>query len=732
MRKKSSAKTQPAPKVSNIREGRNDRLCIAAIGIFVLARLLCALLPHASLRIWGLDVAGYLLPGLDAYLALLLPMLLFVKSVRTKAAKVLASLFSSGSIVSSAYILVPALTGLIILSAENAPVLFPFLGDGAYYQTEIFRLISDPNYSSSLIKATSFLTGIVLEWITRLIMPESAVTPYLISGYASCAIVVGGIFMIIPREKPALRFLALGFLISSGAVLFFFGYTELYTFQYSFAFLFVIALMHRMDGEGLTILPGIFLLVSILFGASSLLFLPAYLYFLATRTSWLKEKPGLAIFWLFIVLQIAAVIALYLFIGDELHQHYLTPVLGMDLSGPSYGFEGSYTYGILSMERLLDMLNVILLNASVFAALLPVLLYMAYKKKFFGASAQVFVMMAFSGLLALTTAMSSFGLTRDWDFASIPVLAIVSLSLYLLHSFHQNKIIDVRNILPIILMAGISSTYVWVAVNAGDESVQRFEDAVTRDADMLSPHATYAALENLRKYHSGTDNIPKKHETLKKIIENDYRSWEAFEELLWDTAVMEETPAQSEQFSWILTELHEKASIAVGEDHYRYVSQERLGEIVASVIYVSVKHGNAVELAVKAIAAMQDLLPEWPERAFLRFVVLQEIPSENERMMLLESVRTDADEPILTMAMGDYLFQSGELLAAIPYYERTLELAPSKYPDVYFSLARLLEESSGSIEKSVTVLERFLQHCKFDSRVPQVLSLINMQKEMQR
>jgi tetratricopeptide (TPR) repeat protein len=363
--------------------------------------------------------------------------------------------------------------------------------------------------------------------------------------------------------------------------------------------------------------------------------------------------------------------------------------------------------------------------------LLPVLIFIAVKKRRFDVSVRAFLIMTISGLLALLTAMSSFGFDRDWDFASIPVLAVVSLSLYLLYELNKRKIIDLRILLPVLLLTGITSSYLWIRINASEASVVRYEHIVERDATFLPPHATYTALENLRKYYSGTNRVAQKHETLKRIITNDYRPWDAVEELLWDTVELKDPYQKSEGFAWILDAIYRKALHPVDENHYQYISRERLGETTAAVIYVAAKYGNAMEVAGKYANQIHSINPNWREFPFLQYAVLGQGSGAAEQQTLESSVATDSEEPILTMAMGDYLIEAGDPAAAIPYYNRTLALAPSKYPDVYFSLARALEESTGDLEQSIGVLEQFLKYCKFDSRVSQVQQLIDMRRQMQ-
>jgi hypothetical protein len=257
----------------NFNLSRADYTLLAVIAVYVLLRWLATLLGGGEVRLWGLDFAAYLPLSWDVAVALTLPALLLVPQLRSAMSQALSGAAGSGRAWPRLVTALLLLGGLLAL-AWFEQVAWAFLGDGAYYATEIFRIKADEAYQTALIKPTSLLTGYLIQWLSVTWQPENVRWPFLMLGLGGLVLVVIAGFLFTMHERRSVAALLVSASLLAAASLMFFGYIELYALSYAFTLLFFLAAIRSLRKKTSVLPAGLSLLIAMLFGASSAVFIP--------------------------------------------------------------------------------------------------------------------------------------------------------------------------------------------------------------------------------------------------------------------------------------------------------------------------------------------------------------------------------------------------------------------------------------------------------------------------
>ncbi|MBN1447516.1 MAG: hypothetical protein JXA28_06265 [Bacteroidetes bacterium] len=256
---------------------RTERRVLWAVGVFVVLRACTALVDVEGLRLWGLDFFSVLegpLPGLLVSLPLLfaLPPVARMFAVRRER----QDENSHGVRI----IVVAGLTVAAGVIAWSVNVGYAFLGDGTWYPAELYRSIHLPDYANSMIKPSAWLTGMLLDGVAVAFRPEDLRVPFVLAGCAGAVIATGAVLFATRRERGHITLAAAVILLGAPGTLLFLGYIELYALVYALSIAYLVTAWQCFRGNAPVWIPGVLLLVAILFGASAVVWLPSFLLLL--------------------------------------------------------------------------------------------------------------------------------------------------------------------------------------------------------------------------------------------------------------------------------------------------------------------------------------------------------------------------------------------------------------------------------------------------------------------
>jgi hypothetical protein len=234
---------------------------------------------------------------------------------------------------------------------------------------------------------------------------EGAVFAYALSSYLAGMIFLAGLFIYVKNKSfliPALA-LALGF----GAIQFFFGYAESYTFAFVFSFLYALSARDDINRERLSLMTVVWIILAVGFHLMSAVFLPslAYLFFMRVKSG----RTRIIVLW---SLALPAVLGL-IFIGRYLSLKQIYVPIQPTADNPYHLFSGAH---------IRDILNIFWINYPL-AFLTPFLW-----KSLPPGEKRLFLWAIIPALLFTIIVDPKIGAFRDWDLlavAAAPVMVLL-------------------------------------------------------------------------------------------------------------------------------------------------------------------------------------------------------------------------------------------------------------------------------------------------------------------
>ncbi|MBR9977550.1 MAG: hypothetical protein KFH87_05630, partial [Bacteroidetes bacterium] len=516
----------------------------AAFALLAVLRLIAAQFPEA--RVWGLNTAAWLPLWMQVALAIL---------------GVLAAtpaLYGVTLRIARLWELLPVRT-LAIIAAVLSSVLFwvfrmdtYFLGDGAVYLSEHYRLVRGLEVSGSVLYSlgSAPFTGWLLAQGSELIwdmggaMAENAHTVFWLGGAIAGFVYVLMIHHFAGRysEHGLGRLAFVSVLLFTPATLFFFGYVEYYTFSFvgiaATVWLSMEVARGRMSVYWL--LP--VFAVTLAFHLLAVALLPGILFAILARNP--KTEMLLSRRNILIVAAASLVLGgLYYFLSGVAFEG--SRVI---LSLQPFGEEGAVQrYTLLSAAHLIDVPNMLL-----FVGAQSLLVWLLLRNASWDQASLVgFTHVLFTFFL-LFFGSTSFGMARDWD---INAYFGVVLALYILMRLRSEERRRRDYLLYLLTWGTLLAVLPWLLVNLDTgRSEQRFRHIMALDDEHITGDFALNGYEHLRKYYQSIDSKEDVAWAIRKKIEmvgypDDFRKYAL--------AVIEGIPAgeRPAHYAWMFSEL---------------------------------------------------------------------------------------------------------------------------------------------------------------------------------
>jgi tetratricopeptide (TPR) repeat protein len=661
------------------------RYIAAALAGFIVLRNALAHEVVVLPRAWGLDFARFHEMNAWVLLALWLPLLFLLPFVVNGLAARLARTGPATSTRSGVAIVLVA-SGLAAM-AWFIPTAYAFLGDGSWYAAELYRSMSLPGYSNSMIKPSAWLTGVLLDGFAREFVPEDIRLPFRLAGALGMLAATIAVLYSTWREAAAPRLLFFSTLICGAGALVFFGYVELYAFVYAGSLAYLASAYAALRGHASVFVPGIILLVTLAFGLIAIVWLPSYLLLLHWRFR--GEGGGLPLpraALLLIVAPVAAIPLLYLFVGSTGDNPYLVALAPFDrvVNGMRTGIQG---YTLFEPLRFVDIFNGVALALGPSAVVGAVLLMQARRKGIWTRPTALFaVVAAAGGALLLIFGNTFLGLARDWDVAAFTLLGAALLVAVLIVESRSRDTTELARIAVMLAAAMLSHTGLWIALNVdGDASAERFATLVDADEALLLPMNSFTGWENLRKYYQSGGETERYFDVLERQIATGYRKEDGYAEYL-SSALQIRDAGRREQVMRALLHMYEDDAVVVWpEDDIRHRTPRAQREAVTRLM-VSLEQTGMGELAAEARQRFSGRFVSWPELDV--WTLLREGGSASDVSSRLAVALDEADsDAFLLMSAGGLAQSAGVWEDAARYYDAALRREPSLYPSWYLVAA---------------------------------------------
>ncbi len=700
-------------------EFSSAHLLAAPVLFFVVLRGLATIADTAALRLWGLDFAGWLPHNGILHLLLWLPLLFAYPLFKNRSidsggsdspAKRSGNRDAGEEHTALSSRLLPAMlliAGAAVL-AGSIQVAYGFLGDGTWYAAELFRSMGDPGYANSMIKPSAWLTGIVLDGYARAFQPADIRLPFQYAGIAGMVISTAAVFLLTLREKLPSVVLAAVLLLCATGSLVFFGYIELYAFVYAFSVAYFIASWQCFRGEAPYWLPGVFLLLAVLFGASSIIWLPSYLLLLHWKFR--GEEGGFPLrraAGVLILLPLIAIAGAYIFGFAEGDSAYIVPLAPFDriIDGLSTGWQ---RYTLFLPDRWADILNALLLTLGGGTLMLPFVLWLGKREGVLLRPAVLFgLTSAAGGMLLLVFGNTFLGLARDWDVAALAGLGIAVLLLLLLLELSGKRQGLLRAVLPLLAAVSVSQFILWTMVNADEEaSALRFEALVSMDAGLVLPMNTFTGYENLRKFHQSGAQQEAYFHTMRSMIATGYRRDVSYAEYLSAALKLTDAGHRRAELQWLINALLEDIHRGSEGTQSPAAAPRFYREFSVRLLLSALQIGEHA-LVDEALKYFKDLQPTWPERKLLELQEDSEV-TQTVAIERLDAAIDDAtDDAFLMMTAAGLHAGYGNAAKAAQLYESALKREPTLYPSWYLAAAAFHLRTTGDRQAA----QRYLQAC---------------------
>ena len=525
-------------------------LVLAAGTVFaVLALLRLAAAQFPATRIWGLNASAWL-PSwaqlLFAALGVLAATPLFLRFARI-AARVPGALPTQ-----AAALLLGVLAGGVfwIFRMETY-----FLGDGAVYLSEHFRLLRGLSVSESVLYSTGSapLTGWLLAQGALLFFSEGSTlagNPHFVFWVAGA--VAGAVFVAMAvlfsarwSEREDERFAFTLVLLFTPAMLFFFGYVEYYTLAFVGITVTAFLSIETARGRVAAYWPVAALLLSSALHMMALVLLPGVLLAMLAA----KDRTARFVTLRNVLFLVAAALAAggVFYFASGIASEGSRVILSL----APFGAEGARQfYTLLSAAHLADVANMLLLTAVPLLAVLPFL-----RARGWDAAVLVGLTHVIFSFFLMFFGYSGFGMARDWD---VTAFFAVTAALLLLTLLRREEAPRRSYLLQLAAWGSVVAVLPWLLVNIdASRSERRFRDIMALDDRIIPGDFALNGYEHLRKYYQSTGDRAGVTWAIGKKIEMvgypaDYRKYAL--------SVIEGVPAEqrAERWAWMLGSLRER------------------------------------------------------------------------------------------------------------------------------------------------------------------------------
>jgi hypothetical protein len=519
----------------------------AVFAVLALLRLAAAQFPAA--RVWGLNASAWLPVWAQ----------LLIAALGVLAATPLVLRFARGA--SRVPGMLPLRVTALLFAILAGGVFWAFrmetyfLGDGAVYLSEHFRLLRGLSVSESVLYSigSAPLTGWLLAQGALLFFSEGSTLAgnpqfvFWIAGAAAGAVFTAMAVLISGRwsEREDERFACTLILLFTPAMLFFFGYVEYYTFAFVGITFTAFLSIEAARGRVAAYWPVLALLLSSALHMMALVLLPGVLLAL------LAAKEGTA---RFVTLRNVLLLAAAALAAGGVF--YFASAIAFEgsrviLSLVPFGAEGARQfYTLFSAAHIIDVVNMLLLTASPLLAVLPFL-----RARGWDAAALVGLAHVIFSFFLMFFGYSGFGMARDWDvtafFAATAALLILTL-------LRREEAPRRAYLLQLAAWGSVVAVLPWLLVNIdASRSERRFRDIMALDDRIIPGDFALNGYEHLRKYYQSTGDREGVTWAIGKKIEmvgypSDYRKYAL--------AVIEGVPAEqrAERWAWMLGSLRER------------------------------------------------------------------------------------------------------------------------------------------------------------------------------
>ncbi|MCB2205347.1 hypothetical protein KQI65_11400 [bacterium] len=708
---------------------RESRMVLYALAAFVVVRGIAGMIDTGGQRLWGIDFYS-MYDGTWMALVAWLPLLFALPSISARFVGASSSSAHAdeakerGKGTPAIRLLLAA--GLTLFAgwlAYEINVGYAFLGDGTWYPAELLRSMTLPDYANSMIKPSAWLTGLLLDTLAVRLQPEDIRLPFILAGVAGAVIATGSLLLAMRREQgKTVLMTALLFLAPAGSLVFL-GYIELYAIVYGLSIAYLVSAWECLRGDVPVWFPGMFLLLAILFGASSIVWLPSYLLLLHWKVRGESGSFPLrrAAMILIILPPLAALLAVFLLPGnsDSAYLVAFSPYERM-VEGFSTGWQ---RYVFTAGARWIDIINVLFLTLGPVLAVLPVLFVLAMRRRILTLPSVLLGLTAASGGLTLLLFGNTFlGLARDWDVAALAVLGCFLLATVLLKSLHSHGALQLPALLPMLAAAMLSQLVLWTAVNVNDDaSARRFAQLAEMDEGVVLPMNSFTAWENLRKfYKSGGEQQPYFH-AMRKLIETGYRRDVSYAEYLSAALQLRDAGKQQQEMRWLLETLLGDAKAESQREHAT-VDRRFFREFSMRALLSAWQTGHQ-DLVRAVRPSFESRFASWPEKQLL-LPLQQSLSQEEIRQILDSAVSEDTDDAFLLMTAGGYAARYDLTGEADRLYARALKREPTQYPSWYLVAARLQMQLQNR-EKARQYLEACITNAPSSMEARQAESLLS-------
>lgn len=363
-------------------------------------------------------------------------------------------------------------------------------------------------------------------WLYKVLKPVLNITSsdiyHITSIFSGLFSIIGVYFYlkkIFPKSYYKRLFIGLSFFLC-GSVQLFFGYVESYSIMVCFVILFLFAAINLLENEKFSLIPMLFLSFGIIFHPLAIVLLPSALFFyikIIKRIVINKAKAYILISLAF-AFPILLMLCLFLIQGYDLNKFFYTAK--SDFFLPL--FSTTQTYGIISFEHLIDVLNLIfLISPSIIAV------HLIKKTKF---KSKSFLLISTISLLLFSIIFKpDLGFSRDWDLFSTLAFPFSLLVIFSIVNTTNNL---KKSYVLIVIFVSLFHTIPWLINNSSEElSLKRTENLA--NTYFWSPHSKAILFDEISQYYYDKNLFNKALELMEKAYH-----YEANERFLYSLGVI--------------------------------------------------------------------------------------------------------------------------------------------------------------------------------------------------
>ncbi|MBL0174402.1 MAG: hypothetical protein IPP94_03890 [Ignavibacteria bacterium] len=562
------------------------------------------------------------------------------------------------------------------------------------------------------------------------IAPEDLRVPYRVLGALGIGVMLFFAQRSIRLHRDARTFFLSMLMVSSSGLVVCLGYVELYAMSYALTAAFFFTMWDAFKGKGPLWLPAALLTAAAAFGASALIFLPAWCFAaLASTTMGNSPRGNTRLLIALLVLTGSAAVIIATFPSGGWSGAYILPSASIEdvQRGMSFGWQ---RYTMFSAAHFTDIANVLLLTAGAAAVALPVLLWAGRRSGVLAQPLFQFSIVALAGALVLLfEGNAALGLARDWDIAALPSLAVLFSLVVLVDHLASTRLITFSTATIAFVLTAVVSLYSWAVLNHdGDASALRLRTLVHADSEYLLPHNTYHGFENVRKYAVKVRNGDLALGSVKDQIGTGYETMTSYRRAFDLISAMTDTERRRQELRWLLDALSTGLAAGAEPQSFRFLPREELRGFATRVLLSALQAGDA-QLAREYATRIRVVAPDWKEEGWI--AVFSDTTLSLDAKTALAEASTDARtaEPTLLDLLGQLYEMNARFPDAAATYEHALRRDSLNFPETYISLVRAYDQIPGSEARARETLSRLVRNCRNTAQARQAMRALEAQTQ---